>query len=571
MTFGLGAMPQQMRLEDLARLFDPAMFGGPQAFAGTSGTVEPPGGPQQAGPPAGIAALFNPALMGAQQGFSGTSGQVVEPPAPPLQVRVRSPQSMFEQPARPPVAPSSMRPAPPQAGGPVAADFVPPPMPPQEAPRGGGLGFGGSRPPPAPEPETTGSTRQGGGSSFLDLLNKPQIYNTLLGLGSGLLSAPNMSQGFAAGIGNAATLNRQQAIADLAQAEQRLKEQKLRQEQMARAGSASVLMRSNPGLSPVEALSLAGNEALVAKGAERMADPNAGRKVLTDSQGVQRYQDTGEAVFKDDRAKRNIQLLNRPDGSVIAIDKNALDEGGGAGAAGTTVLPPAPNKISADVQARQDEVVRMGGDPKDPRNQSYILTGTMPKETQGAITAPEKQAIFKAEDAIPPINSAIDSLKRAKELNSQAFDGYTAGIRAMVGSNLPDGVVPDRFADPKRAEASREFNQLMSQQAIQSMADTLAGATTDREMATFVEILGSPSTPQNIRARTIDRMLELAERKKELAASRVEELRGGTYYKPRDADGIGRAPAQPKTAEDFAKLRSGDEFIAPDGTRRIKP
>lgn len=562
MSFGFGALPaQSMRLEDLARLFDPALFGMPQGFSGTSGEVAPQAQPD-------VSQLFNRAPMGGPQSFAGTSGQVVEPE--PLRVPVRSPQSMFEQPARPPTAPASMPPPPPQAGGPVAADFVPPPMPPQAQPQSAPAPQ--PAPGPRPAPETTGSFRgaPASGGGFLDALSRPSVYNTLLGIGTGLMSTPGLGQGFAAGIGNASQLNRQQSISDLANAELALKAHKLRQEEMALGGNAALIKRAYPTLSEQEARSAAGNGTLVTEALKRVSDPNAGRQIGEDAEGVKRWVDTGQPVFAGDKAKRDVQLVARTDGSVVAVDKNALASGEGGGPGGT-VLPPLENKEAADIRARERELIARGIDPKDPRYQDYMLTGTMPKDNQQALTAPDKKAIHQAEDAILPLESTIDRLKRAKALNPQAFEGATAGVRSMAGSNLPDGLVPDWLADPKGAMASREFNQLMSQEAIQSMADTLAGATTDREMASFVEILGSPTTPRDIRERTINRMLQLAERKKELAASRIGELRGGTYYKPRDADGIGAALPRPQSEADFAKLRSGEEFIAPDGTRRVKP
>jgi hypothetical protein len=67
-------------------------------------------------------------------------------------------------------------------------------------------------------------------------------------------------------------------------------------------------------------------------------------------------------------------------------------------------------------------------------------------------------------------------------------------------------------------------------------------------MGMFVEILGNPSTPPDIRARTIDRMLTLAQRQRDLAISRAKDLRGGDYFKPEEKrgqpSGQTNAPAQ---------------------------
>lgn len=207
MSFGFGQLPQQpVNLADLARLFDPASFGMPQ-------------------------------------GFAGTSGQIVEPPAP-LQAQA-APSSMFQPnptQAVPPPAPL----APSQVGAPVAPDFTPPPMPAPPATPPTGFGFGPIAPPPAPAPapETTGSVRAPQSASsggFLDALAKPSVYNTLLGIGAGLMSTPGLGQGFAAGIGNASQLARQQSVTDLAQVEMALKAQKLAKERQGENATAAYL------------------------------------------------------------------------------------------------------------------------------------------------------------------------------------------------------------------------------------------------------------------------------------------------------------------------------------------
>lgn len=138
-------------------------------------------------------------------------------------------------------------------------------------------------------------------------------------------------------------------------------------------------------------------------------------------------------------------------------------------------------------------------------------------------TAADQKAIFTAEDQIPLFDNTISTLRRARELNGQTYAGTGAGIRGTIGtSGIPGaGLV----TDPQKAAATREFGQIMSMEAIKSMSDLLKGATTEREMSEFQRLLGDPSTPPDIRARTIDRMLTLAERQKGIATGRIEDLR----------------------------------------------
>lgn len=173
---------------------------------------------------------------------------------------------------------------------------------------------------------------------------------------------------------------------------------------------------------------------------------------------------------------------------------------------------------------------QFGLTPGTPKYESYVLTGKMGRDEP--LSATDRKAIMTAEDELPAIESTIKSLDRALELNDKTFTGFGAGARGWVGSSFPDWMVPDVVADSKTAEAQREFDQLTKGEAIKSMSATLKGATTDREMGQFVEILANPSTPPAVRNRTLTRMRQLAGRQMEIAKSRINSLRGGDYYKP---------------------------------------
>ncbi|WP_316176150.1 hypothetical protein [Bradyrhizobium sp. SZCCHNRI1073] len=187
------------------------------------------------------------------------------------------------------------------------------------------------------------------------------------------------------------------------------------------------------------------------------------------------------------------------------------------------------DKIGEEIKAREDALKARGVDPKDPKQQQYVLTGKYPREDAQPLSAADKKAIMSAEDDNALLVGTLDTLNRAKELNTKTFTGWTAGARGWAGTALPGA---SAVLDPEAAKATREFGQLMSGEAIKSMAETLKGATTDREMARFLEMLADPSTPPDIRERTINRMIQLAERQRKINDSRINDLRGGTYYKP---------------------------------------
>jgi len=163
----------------------------------------------------------------------------------------------------------------------------------------------------------------------------------------------------------------------------------------------------------------------------------------------------------------------------------------------------------------------------DPVQQKHVQVGGAKVKD---ISPTDKKAIFEAEDALPPLDNTLSTLKRAKELNSQTFTGYGAGTMGSVGSRLPEGMAKTFGLDPAKAKATEEWGKLMSAEAIGSMSQTLKGATTDFELRNFVERLADPTTPPEIRASIIDRMTTLTERQKEVASERIKGLKAGTYY-----------------------------------------
>lgn len=81
------------------------------------------------------------------------------------------------------------------------------------------------------------------GNGFLSALGRPGVYNTLLGIGQGLLSTKGFGPGIAAGTAYASRLGKEQAATDLAQAEYGLKARKLQQEAAGQNATVEMLVR----------------------------------------------------------------------------------------------------------------------------------------------------------------------------------------------------------------------------------------------------------------------------------------------------------------------------------------
>ena len=131
----------------------------------------------------------------------------------------------------------------------------------------------------APSP-TAPSPAAPEGPSFGDTLRKGLKDNGdyLGALASGLLSSPTWAGGISAGIQLASKSEKDQAVTDLAKAEQGLKQHKLAQETGALSGNASFLKKVYPGLSDQEAMAMASNSSALSEALKISRDPNHGRE-----------------------------------------------------------------------------------------------------------------------------------------------------------------------------------------------------------------------------------------------------------------------------------------------------
>lgn len=228
----------------------------------------------------------------------------------------------------------------------------------------------------------------------------------------------------------------------------------------------------------------------------------------------------------------------------------------------TGELPAQNTTVAAQTEQRKAAAQANGLTPDTPAYQSYVLTGKMPREDAQPLTATDKKAILEADEGVMTATSAIDSLKRAKELSPKAMGFKGAGNIASVGSVFGNQASRDTV----------ELDNIVSSNALTQLKAIFGGNPTEGERKIMLDIQGSSGLPDAVRQKIYDRGIAMAERRLEFNKRRVDEMRGGQFYKPQGS--MTRAPVQQSqgiSQQQYEALPPGASFTAPDGTQRVKP
>jgi hypothetical protein len=180
-------------------------------------------------------------------------------------------------------------------------------------------------------------------------------------------------------------------------------------------------------------------------------------------------------------------------------------------------------------------------DDRAERELALKYPGGKPRQS-----ATDKKARYDAEDALPDIESTIQLLDRAEQLNSKTYEGIGASTRGTLGAKLPDWLVPDSVASKEQGDATNEWELLMAPAALKDMSATLKGQTSNMELQRYIGFLADPSTPRAARANIIARLKELSQKAKAIKTHRVEELGGGGEVS-QDAPDQGNESPYPET------------------------
>ena len=348
----------------------------------------------------------------------------------------------------------------------------------------------------------------------------------LLGFGMGMLSGANPQAGFASalqGMQNGQVLMRQNRL-----------DQQAMQEKLQRQKAYQSLFANDPRLSRVAS-----------------ADPDLGRQLAADRLKQDDGQIIGSAetgyyrVMRDGskqtlanpvRAPR-IQEFDPDKSYAVVKPDGAVNPVQGLGGLSKT-------ERGAAERARAAE--QLGLKPDDPAYRSYVLTGRMPREDAQPLSATDKKAIMEADDGALAAQTAIQSLERAKQLSSSAYEGPMASERGYVTSLFGSDA----------GSATNQLNNEVTTNALSQLKAIFGAAPTEGERKILLDIQGSARLPHADRAKIYERAQALAQRRLELNKQRADELRGGSFYKP---GGGGSAVRQP------SGLQPGQAMQHPSG------
>lgn len=204
----------------------------------------------------------------------------------------------------------------------------------------------------------------------------------------------------------------------------------------------------------------------------------------------------------------------------------------------------AGGELLAAFKQRKQIADAIGMDESHPGFKSFMATGKMPREDAQPLTATDKKAILDAEEKLQSSKATIANLQQAKKLSPQAMQGPGASTRGYFSSFL--GGSSDLG---KAGIATQDLENLVTTNALQSLKSIFGVNPTEGERAILLDVQGSVGKPDAVRQKIYDRAIEAANRRIAFEQQRVDELRGGAFYKPQGGLSKGSSPQAEASSE----------------------
>jgi hypothetical protein len=154
------------------------------------------------------------------------------------------------------------------------------------------------------------------------------------------------------------------------------------------------------------------------------------------------------------------------------------------------------------------------------------------KLQQKPLSAGEFKELMEAEDSVAASQDLEQSIRRALELNDKALGGVGASARRFAGRNAPGflspvtgGLVPNR----ETVEATTEFENTITQNALRSLRAVFGGNPTEGERKILLDVQGSIKMSPGERKKILENALEYARTKAQRSRVRAEQIQSGQF------------------------------------------
>lgn len=213
----------------------------------------------------------------------------------------------------------------------------------------------------------------------------------------------------------------------------------------------------------------------------------------------------------------------------------------------------------SDERARTLQAEKLAAEAAKPQTELEKLTqslGRKPTEEEvkasiEKLTAPstsEMKAGNELQNSYLNTQSTLNDLKEARDL----LGPEGTGIRAGAGGGLTQtgakwGGDALGLSDPKLTKNTERFNQIMSAEAITTMAQTLKGASTDFELKQFVALMNDPNAEPATKVKALNNMIAKAEAHTALQLDQMKRAKVAPPAGPATGPAAA-APADPNAA-----------------------
>lgn len=187
----------------------------------------------------------------------------------------------------------------------------------------------------------------------------------------------------------------------------------------------------------------------------------------------------------------------------------------------------ATNKRAAAEGAANRAVTIRGQDLRKQASDAARAAAEKRGSGPGKMSATLQKELIDSDDVAEQADNAITTLKEALAINTKAYSGKGAKLRAELRSNLPKSKVYG--GDMDAADATIKLDNLIGNQALTSMKAIFGGNPTEGERAILLELQASVDKTPEQRADIINRGIALASKRGKLARARSGSIRNGSY------------------------------------------